>query len=222
MLMGGVSFLRSSLGFQAKGSEVPKEGKKDVEGIACWFEAVGKQDRGIQGSHVAVNHVLHHSRHKHVGVASFKRLSPFRLRDRGALSQVLSQEQRIDLGGVSPDKNVLVGVGEDPGLQEKGIAQQLRKGEGFLHILEVVLLQRFRVMVEEPLDVLPFNVGAALLGEAEVLGRRLQPITFHLPRRDIVVLQKKERIDHVPAEKVHAREINDPLRHREPRPADLW
>jgi len=162
-----------------------------------------------------VDHVIHHPFHKQVGVAAFEVHPGQGFGNGAAPPQVLPQEQGVDLGRVPPDEDVLIRKREDLGLEKERIAQEFRERQGFLHIIEVVAFQGFRIMVIGPLDLFASDIGPVLLGQPEVHGGRFQPVTFQFAGGDIVVLKQEEGVHHVSSENIHAGEVNDALRHRE-------
>ena len=118
-----------------------------------------------------MDHPLGNSLVLDVGEAAQHFLYCFRPGDGLALRQILSQKKGIYLGGVAPQRHVLIAVGK----------------EGL------------RVVVEIPTRFLPRNIGPIRTRDVKITRNLLQPISFQLSCGHVVVLGQNPRIDDMPA-----------------------
>ena len=114
-----------------------------------------------------------------------------------ALMYVFPKKERIDLGGVPPQGNVLIAVGKNLSFHKVTRRKEFRDGPRLSNIVHRITKQGVRFMVEVPADFVSRNIGAFGAGNAKVTSNFLQAIPRQLTRGHVEMLGEYPSINDV-------------------------
>ncbi len=167
--------------------------------VARGSDGAGQHQRGVERPHVAVVDVAHHPLNEHVGVAAGKRPRRAGYRERVPQPHILAHHQRVNACGRAAHADVLVGVGEHLGLDERAARQQVAEAARLSHVVFAVLHDPLRVRLEDARDLRPLDVDPPRARQSEVQRGLFEAVSRQGAVRHVVRLQHEERIHHVPA-----------------------
>ena len=139
-----------------------------------------------------------------LGIAARDRRGLRRLRNRMPGRQVRAHHERVNLGRVPAQHRALVRVRENLRLHEVTGRERLRKRARLTRVVERVLVELFRLVLEIMADLRRVDIHAILARQPEMLGKLLQPEALQLAARNVVVLREDPRIDDAAARDVVA------------------